>query len=59
MTPVRPIGAVRKLLADAIRADRAMRRTGTAYDARDVHQYLEARIQGRYARRPLPVRWRL
>jgi len=34
-----------------------MLRSGLGYAAGDVHDYLEARIQGRAARRPKPVRW--
>lgn len=45
-------------LEDAMRADRLMQRRGLGYDAKQVHAYLEARIQGRKARRPKPVRWR-
>ena len=41
-----------------IRADEAMQRSGLGYAARDVHAYLEAKVQGRAARRPDAVRWR-
>jgi predicted transcriptional regulator len=44
-------------LDDGMRADEAMLRSGLGYAAGDVHDYLEARIQGRAARRPKPVRW--
>ncbi len=45
-------------LQDGIRADEAMLRSGLGYTAEDVHAYLEAKITGRRARRPRPVRWR-
>ena len=47
-----------KFLADAAQADQAMQRTGLAYSAEDVHAYLEAKVAGRRARKPKPVRWR-
>ena len=43
---------------DGIRADEAMQRSGLGYAAGDVHAYLEAKIRGRAARRPRPLRWR-
>ena len=45
-------------LQDGVRADEAMLRSGLGYAADDVHAYLEAKIAGRRARRPRPVRWR-
>jgi len=36
----------------------AMQRSGHGYAAGDVHAYLEAKIRGRAARRPKPLRWR-
>ena len=45
-------------LEDGIRADEAMLRSGLGYSADGVHAYLEAKIAGRRARRPRPVRWR-
>jgi predicted transcriptional regulator len=45
-------------LQDGVRADEAMLRSGLGYAADDVHSYLEAKIAGRRARRPRPVRWR-
>jgi len=38
--------------------DEAMQRSGLGYAAGDVHAYLEAKIRGRAARRPKPLRWR-
>ena len=35
-----------------------MQRSGLGYAAGDVHAYLEAKIRGRAARRPKPLRWR-
>ena len=45
-------------LRDGVRADEAMLRSGLGYAAQDVHAYLEAKVAGRRARRPRPVRWR-
>lgn len=45
-------------LRDGIRADEAMLRSGLGYSSDDVHAYLEAKVAGRRARRPRPVRWR-
>lgn len=45
-------------LRDGIRADEAMLRSGLGYAAEDVHAYLQAKVSGRRARRPRPVRWR-
>ena len=45
-------------LRDGVRADEAMQRSGLGYAAEDVHVYLEAKLSGRRARRPRPVRWR-
>ena len=45
-------------LQDGVRADEAMLRSGLGYAAADVHAYLEAKVAGRRARRPRPVRWR-
>jgi predicted transcriptional regulator len=47
-----------RFLADAAQADKAMQRTGLGYAAADVHAYLEAKVAGRTAREPKPVRWR-
>lgn len=45
-------------LQEGVRADEAMQRSGLGYAAADVHAYLEAKVAGRRARRPRPVRWR-
>jgi predicted transcriptional regulator len=45
-------------IEEGVRADEAMQRSGLGYAAGDVHAYLEAKIQGRKVRRPMPVRWR-
>jgi predicted transcriptional regulator len=45
-------------LQDGVQADEAMMRSGIGYAADDVHACLEAKIAGRGARRPRPVRWR-
>ncbi|MBK7742206.1 MAG: CopG family transcriptional regulator [Betaproteobacteria bacterium] len=36
----------------------AMQASGEGYAAADVHRYLDARVAGKPARRPRPVRWR-
>ena len=48
----------RAFVREGIRADEAMLRSGLGYEADDVHAYLEAKVAGRRARRPEPVRWR-
>jgi predicted transcriptional regulator len=45
-------------LEDGVKADEAMQRSGLGYAAGDVHAYLTARVAGRAARRPTPIRWR-
>ena len=45
-------------LRDGVRADEAMLHSGLGYAVDDVHAYLQARVDGRRARRPRPVRWR-
>ena len=45
-------------LRDGVRADEAMLRSGMGYAAEDVHAYLKAKVAGRRARKPAPVRWR-
>jgi len=45
-------------LAEGMRADEAMLRSGTGYDATEVHAYLSTKVSGGGARRPKPVRWR-
>ena len=45
-------------VADGMRADEAMQRSGVGYEADDVHAYLAAMVAGRRVRRPRPVRWR-
>lgn len=39
-------------------ADREMQQSGEGYAAADVHDYLQARVDGRRSARPKPVRWR-
>jgi predicted transcriptional regulator len=43
---------------EGIQADEAMLRSGLGYAAEDVHAYLAAKVAGRRARKPRPVRWR-
>ena len=48
----------RAFLQDGVRAEEAMLRSGLGYEADGVHAYLEAKVAGRRACRPAPVRWR-
>ena len=45
-------------VADAREADKLMQESGRGYPASEVHDYLEARLTGRNAKRPKPVQWR-
>ena len=45
-------------LDDGMRADAAMEHSGLGYEAKEVHAYLQAKVQGRKASRPKAVRWR-
>ena len=45
-------------VADARKADERMQESGKGYPATDVHDYLQARLAGRNAKRPKPVQWR-
>ena len=44
-------------VAEALAAEKEAGRAGRAYRAEDVHRYLRARVAGRKAKRPKPVRW--
>ena len=46
-----------RFVEDAVRADEAMQKSGTGYPMQAVHRYIEAKVPGRAARRPAPVRW--
>ena len=47
-----------QFLADARQADERMQDGGIGYAAADVDRYLEAKVTGRKATRPKPVKWR-
>ena len=47
-----------QFLAEARQADERMQRGGIGYAATDVHEYLKAKVTGRNATRPKPLRWR-
>ena len=47
-----------QFIKDAIAADKEMRETGIAYAAKDVHEYLRAKVRGEKVKRPKPVKWR-
>lgn len=46
-----------EFLADGVRADEAMLRSGLGFAADDVHAYLGEKIGGTRVKRPKPVRW--
>ena len=48
----------RSFLDDAARADVAMRESGVGYAMQDVHAYVAAKVRGKRAKRPSPVKWR-
>ena len=48
----------RSFVADALEARAELARPGSAYDAREVHAYLKARVAGRRLPRPKVRRWR-
>lgn len=45
-------------VASALASREETLRTGSAYDAKDVHAYFAARAEGKPARRPRLKRWR-
>ena len=48
----------RSFLDDAARADVAMQESGVGYAMQDVHAYVAAKMRGKRAKRPSPVKWR-
>lgn len=48
----------RGFVGEALEARADLERTGTAYDAHEVHAYLKARAAGRPTARPRARRWR-
>ena len=48
----------RGFLDDAARADVAMQESGVGYAMPDVHAYVAAKVRGKRAKRPSPVKWR-
>ena len=46
-----------EFIEDARQADLQMQGTREGYGADEVHRYLEAKVEGRSARKPKPVRW--
>jgi len=47
----------RTFVADALAAEKEVEHAGRVYPAGEVHRYLRARVAGRKAKRPKPVRW--
>jgi predicted transcriptional regulator len=48
----------RSFLDDAARADVAMQESGVGYAMQGVHAYVAAKVRGKRAKRPSPVKWR-
>lgn len=48
----------RRFLDDAADADVAMQQNGVGYAMEDVHAYVAAKVRGKPAKRPKPVKWR-
>ncbi len=48
----------RTFLNDAARADVAMQESSVGYAMQDVHAYVAAKVRGKRAKRPSPVKWR-
>lgn len=48
----------RSFLDDAARTDVAMQQSGVGYAMQDVHAYVAAKVRGKKAKRPSPVKWR-
>ena len=48
----------RSFLDEAARADVAMQESGVGYAMQDVHAYVAAKVRGKRAKRPSPVKWR-
>jgi predicted transcriptional regulator len=46
-----------RLVEDAREADRHMQESGEGFAAADVHEYLQAKVEGRTVGRPKSVRW--
>jgi predicted transcriptional regulator len=47
----------RTFVADALAAEKDVRKTGLSYRAGDVHRYIRARAAGKKPARPKPVKW--
>jgi predicted transcriptional regulator len=48
----------RSFLDDAARADVDMQESGVGYAMQEVHAYVAAKVRGKRAKRPSPVKWR-
>lgn len=48
----------RSFLDEAARADVAMQESGVGYAMQDVHTFVTAKVRGKRAKRPSPVKWR-
>ncbi len=48
----------RSFLDDAAHADAAMQESGVGYAMQDAHAYVAAKVRGKRAKRPSPVKWR-
>ena len=45
-----------EFMAEALEADREMTETGEGYAMEDVHRYLRAKLEGKPAKRPKPIK---
>jgi len=48
----------KRFVADALKAEAETLRTGLAFDAHEVHAYIQARMKGRKVARPKAKPWR-
>ena len=48
----------RSFLDDAALADVTMQESGVGYAMQDVHAYVAAKVRGKRAKHPSPVKWR-
>jgi len=44
-------------IADALAAEKEVKKTGLVYRAEDMHRYIGARAAGKRPARPKPVKW--
>lgn len=47
----------KSFVADAVAAEKEVKKTGLVFRAEDVHRYIRARAAGKKPARPKPVKW--